>query len=247
MLRESGNFLETTLNQHRHVQLFQPSKLTTGPDTLETKAFGNFLNVYLAMEAPKSRLDVFLAAIDSSSKNFKGSLPFMPTTSGGQNSLPALRSLLAWRTGTNSDHPLFTNSALRDAFQLPAKVSFKAPIAGLIIHCLYFLGCETDSIFRVLESHNLCDSVDLVARYIEEIKPLRHHEYGPFPEGRRTHFEPHTGTTCITDFSGNLPEQYIIRGKWISKLVPKTIVWAPTQDGREIITTVKEGELRCFV
>lgn len=202
---ESAAFLKlfhiniVTFNYFKTQQIKLLNLILSTPKFLET-----FWNVYLAaMQAPKSRLDIFLAAIDSSSKKSNGSLPLTSTTSGGQNPLPTLRSLLTWGgTGTNSDHPLCTTSAPQNAFQLPAKWSFNAPIAGLIITCLYFMGCETDSILRVLESYNFCDSIDLVARYVKEAKPLRHHEYGPFPEGRITYIEPHTGITCITDFAG---------------------------------------------
>lgn len=121
---------------------------------------------------------------------------------------------------------------------------FNAPIAGLMIHCLRYLGCYSESIFRVLESYDMGGTALDVARYIEE-RELRPYKAVTRPDGQWTNVLPGWGAVFTRDFTEQLPVRFVVTADWIPNLSPRKIVCALTPDGRKFITIVNRGQLQC--
>lgn len=118
---------------------------------------------------------------------------------------------------------------------------FNAPVAGLMIRCLRYLGCYTESISRVLESYDMGGDV---ARYIEE-RNLRPYKAVTRPDGRCTNVLPRWGAVFTRDFADQLPVRFAVTADWIPNLSPRKMPCAFTPDGRKFITIVNRGQLQC--
>lgn len=117
-------------------------------------------------------------------------------------------------------------------------------MATFIIFCLHFLGCDTKSIFCVLESYQLGGTLADVARYIEEEKLVQYHQIIPPPDGRSVYTRG-TETIVKMDFYRGRPVQLMVYASWISQLPSRKIVTVITLDGENIITIAVQGHLRC--
>lgn len=114
-----------------------------------------------------------------------------------------------------------------------------------MIFCLHFFGCESEDVFRVLESYDMGGSISDVDRYVEEQQFPRHDETVTPPNGRRVYTRS-TAVTLAIDFAQGWPMQVEIGACWISALFPRTIVVVEADD-RRIVTSVVDGHLRCCV
>ncbi|MCJ1269049.1 hypothetical protein MMC22_008937 [Lobaria immixta] len=137
------------------------------------------------------------------------------------------------------------SSSLATTNPASAGSNFRSPVACLMIFCLHFFWCESEDIFRVLESYGMGGSVSDVDRYVQEEQFPRYDEMGPPPDGRRVYTRS-TAITLTVDFAHGWPMQVEIGACWISALFPHTIVVVEADD-RRIVTSVVDGHLRCCV
>lgn len=168
-------------------------------------------------------MDSFENDFSSENKSFPGNFP-------------------SFENRQDSPPPRPSTAAERANFRELEDVS-NVPIAGLMIHCLRYLGCYWESIFRVLESYDMGGTVFDVARYIEERK------LGPYkavtrPDGQLTNTLP-GGAVFTRDFVEQMPVRFVVTADWIPDLSPRKMVGALTPDGRKFMMIVKRGQLQC--
>lgn len=123
------------------------------------------------------------------------------------------------------------------------KWNFRSRIACYMIFCLQYLGCDIESIFRVLQSYNLGGTISDVARYIEEGQLLQHSETMYPPNCRKLYYRS-TGTTLEIDFAQGKPVQLVLSANCISPLSSRKLVTIVTLDGQKLITVAVDGHLR---
>lgn len=124
-----------------------------------------------------------------------------------------------------------------------AAKNFSSPIACLMIIFLHYLGCDVESIFHVIQAHDLGGTVSDVTRYIEEGQ-LSQYEFQSRPDGRQTYTNGR-GYKITIEFANGRPVRYVMSSDQIRTIFPSEIVSATTPDGRQIITIVREGQVRC--
>lgn len=126
-----------------------------------------------------------------------------------------------------------------------AEANLRCPIADLIISGLQYLGCDIESIFRVLQSYEMGGTILDVARSIEEGHIRQYHGFIIPPDGRRIRHRSWGGTITI-DFAKGKPILFEINSSRISTIYPNEIVSAATGDDRQIVTRISDGQLRCW-
>ena len=124
------------------------------------------------------------------------------------------------------------------------ELTFKSSIARWIIVSLRLFNCEPSEIFRVLQSYEMSGTVSEVALCISDDELPNYHIFEPEEDGI---FQlDFAGITCKVEFANQMPVRSILSHDGVSNLTPREIVGATTLDGQTIITTVKDGEVRCY-
>ena len=126
--------------------------------------------------------------------------------------------------------------------------TFKSSLAWCIILSLRFFNCEPSEIFRVLQSYEMGGTVSEVALYISDDELPNYHSF-EFEDGvfeldfaGKLNFAE---ITCKVEFANQMPVRSVLSHDGVANLTPREIVGATTLDGQTIITTVKDGEVRC--
>ena len=122
--------------------------------------------------------------------------------------------------------------------------TFKSSLAWWIILSLRFFDCEPSEIFRVLQSYEMGGTVSEVARYISNAELPNYRSFEPGDRPFKAILVI-AGITCKVEFANQMPVRSTLSHGCVSDLTPKEIVGATTLDGQTIITTVKDGEVRC--
>lgn len=131
-----------------------------------------------------------------------------------------------------------------ETISTPLSMEFRSPTACFMIFCLHFLGCDVESIFRVLDSYDLGYTISEIVRFIEEEDLIQYKEIlAPVPERRMTYTRS-TGTILTVDFAQGRPEMLVVSATCISALSPRKIVNNVTPDGRQVVTVIVEGQLQ---
>ena len=125
------------------------------------------------------------------------------------------------------------------------ELTFKSSLALWIILSLRFFDCEPSEIFRVLQSYEMGGTVSEVARYISDNKLPNYHSF-ELEDEDSPFMHVFAGITCKVDFANQMPVRSVLSHHYVPALTPREIVGATTLDGQIIITTVKDGEVRCY-
>lgn len=119
-----------------------------------------------------------------------------------------------------------------------------SPTVAYMIFCLRYLGCNVDSIFRIIESYRLDINHAGVARYIKKHGLIEHHQsMNAHPSGREI-LSRSNGNTLTIDFVEGKPVELVVSCDSVSALSPYKTVTIVTEEGQEISTEVTDGKLR---
>lgn len=140
--------------------------------------------------------------------------------------------------------PPTAKSSFKSAVRSLKDESLRSSTACFMIICLHFLGCKTESIFRVLESYDLGYTIMDVARYIKDEDLFQHSNILDPPHDYSNTCSRNPKITLTVEFAQARPIELKVSASCIPSLSPRNIVNAVTSDGQQVVTVMTKGQLR---